>query len=228
VSEIATGIEIDCAGERVLLHPERAMLWPAEQTLFIADLHLGKSEIFRRSGIPIPEGATGADLMRLDRIIDSHAVQRIVLLGDFLHAASPGASTHGEAFSQWRVKHAAVDFVVVAGNHDRRAAGKELAEKVHWELKERRVGPFVCRHDPIRSPHGYVLSGHIHPVVDLYGSHRERARLPVCWLRRDYAVLPSFGSFTGGGDIEPTPEDRLYAFAADRVWRIPGTRNEEK
>lgn len=216
--------EIECAGERLVLLPQRALLWPSERTLFIADLHLGKSEIFRRSGIPIPEGATGADLARLDQIARSHEVERIVLLGDFLHAASAGASTHGVAFTKWRKRHTNVAFIVVAGNHDRRAAGSELADSVEWELSERRLGPFVCRHDPGASPHGYVLSGHIHPVVKLYGSHRERARVPVCWLRRDYAVLPSFGSFTGGGDIEPTPEDRLYAFAADRVWPVPIAR----
>jgi uncharacterized protein len=219
-----TEVEIDCAGERLVLHSQRALLWPAERTAFIADLHLGKSEIFRRSGIPIPEGSTAFDLARLDRIIDSHDVRRIVLLGDFLHAASPGASTHGEAFTRWRARRADISFVVVAGNHDRRAAGKELAESVEWELSERRLGPFVCRHDPGASAAGYVLSGHIHPVVKLYGSSRERARVPVCWLRPEYAVLPSFGSFTGGGEIEPAPEDRLYAFAADRVWPVPVTR----
>lgn len=214
-------LQLECAGESLLLLPDRALLWPAQRTLFIADLHLGKSEVFRRSGIPIPEGDTLTDLGRLDRILAAREVQRIVLLGDFVHAASPGASTHGNAFAAWRAARSQVEFVVVAGNHDRRAAGRELADVVDWELHERQIGPFVCRHHPAPSPHGYVLSGHIHPVISLYGSHRERARVPVCWLRPDYAVLPSFGSFTGGGEIEPAPADRLYAFAAERVWRVP-------
>jgi hypothetical protein len=55
----------------------------------------------------------------------------------------------------------------------------------------------------------------------LFGSHRERTRVPVCWVREQYAVLPSFGSFTGGATIEPTATDRVFAFAADRVWRLP-------
>ena len=213
-------LQVECAGEELVLHPSRAVLWPAERTAFIADLHLGKSEIFRRSGIPIPEGDTLADLARLDRIIESRDLERVVLLGDFLHAASPGGSSHAEAFMTWRSRHAQLEFLVIAGNHDRRAAGRELASAVTWELEERRMGPFVCRHHPGASPHGYVLSGHLHPVLNLYGSHRERARVPVCWMRRDYSVLPSFGSFTGGGDIEPSNGDRLYAFAAERVWKV--------
>ena len=214
-------VAVECAGESLLLHPDRAVLWPAQRTGFIADLHLGKAEVFRRSGIPIPEGHTHADLQRLDRLIAAHELRRIVLLGDFLHAASPGGSTHAEAFGAWRARQVELEFVVVAGNHDRRAAGRELAESVTWHLNEWRVGPFVCRHHPGRDPRGYVLCGHIHPVVFLYGSHRERTRVPVCWMRNDHAVLPSFGSFTGGGDIEPTAQDQLFAFAANRVWRLP-------
>ncbi|HVF15318.1 MAG TPA: hypothetical protein VNA21_00345, partial [Steroidobacteraceae bacterium] len=156
-----------------------------------------------------------------DRLIAAYELRRIVLLGDFLHAASPGRSTHADAFTTWRVTQSALEFVVIAGNHDRRAAGRELAESVAWHLNEWQIGPFVCRHHPGASAAGYVLAGHIHPVVFLYGSHRERTRVPVCWMRRDHAVLPSFGSFTGGGDIEPMPSDRLYAFAANRVWSLP-------
>ena len=214
-------LPIECAGESLVLHPARAALWPAERTAFIADLHLGKSEIFRRNGIPIPEGNTLADLSRLGRLIESHELRRIVLLGDFLHAASPNGSSHAEAFIAWRSQHTQLEFLVIAGNHDRLAAGRELASVVTWELNERRIGPFVCRHTPGAAANGYVLCGHIHPVLTLYGSHRERARVPVCWMRRDYAVLPSFGSFTGGGDIEPTNDDRLYAFAGERVWKVP-------
>ena len=157
----------------------------------------------------------------LDQLIATYELRRIVLLGDFLHAASPGRSTHADKFAAWRATHPSLEFGVIAGNHDRRAAGRELAESVAWHLNEWQIGPFVCRHHPGTSSAGYVLAGHIHPVVFLYGSHRERTRVPVCWVRPDYAVLPSFGSFTGGGDIEPEAGDRLYAFAADRVWSLP-------
>jgi DNA ligase-associated metallophosphoesterase len=216
-----TDVELRCADERLLLTPDRAVIWPAERTAFIADLHLGKSEVFRRSGIAIPEGDTSTDLQRLDRLIAGHGLQRIVLLGDFLHAASVGASTHGEAFTRWRTVHSTVTFVVVAGNHDRRAAGRELDTVVDWHLNDVQFGPFVCRHHPAASPLGYVLCGHLHPAMYLFGSHRERTRVPVCWVREQYAVLPSFGSFTGGATIEPTATDRVFAFAADRVWRLP-------
>jgi metallophosphoesterase superfamily enzyme len=67
---------------------------------------------------------------------------------------------------------------------------------------------------------GYALCGHVHPMIRLEGPHRERARVPVCWIRRDHAVQPSFGSFTGGADIEVAANDNAFAFAAGQVWRV--------
>jgi DNA ligase-associated metallophosphoesterase len=206
----------------MLLHPDRALIWPARRTLFIADLHLGKGEIFRRAGIPIPEGHTALDLQRIDAMVKTHELQRVVLLGDFLHGAADAAASHARLFRQWRQERAALEFVVVAGNHDRRSVGRELDDAVQWQVSDWQLGPFVCRHHPGRSLDGFVLSGHVHPVIYLRASHRERTRVPVCWINAHCAVLPAFGSFTGGGEIEPEDEDRLFAFAANRVWRVPG------
>jgi DNA ligase-associated metallophosphoesterase len=216
-----TSVALELTGESLLLHAERALIWPARRTLFIADLCLGKDEVFRQSGIATPEGGTMGDLRRIDRLVAAHALTSIVLLGDFLHAAPRSAPRYLQTFSEWRQSHGALEFIVVAGNQDRRAAGRELVDVVQWHVNDWQVGPFVCRHRPAVSSEGYVLSGHLHPVFKLSGSVRERARVPVCWVQPGCAVLPSFGSFTGGGDIEPAGEDELYAFAGDRVWRLP-------
>ena len=197
-----------------MLHPDRALLWPAQRTVFIADLHMGKDEIFRRSGILIPQGTTETDLRRLQNIVEAHGVARVVLLGDFLHGASPQAPTHAGLFDRWRAAHSAVDFIVIAGNHDRRAARNELMG-VQWEDRGLRLGPFLCRHQPpSAADRGYVLCGHVHPMVRLEGPHRERARVPACWVQDHYVVLPSFGSFTGGADIEGGAGGTVFAFAA--------------
>ena len=73
-------LELVLAGERVVVDPDRALIWPAQRTAFIADLHLGKGEIFRRAGIPIPEGTTQTDLQRITRLTADHGLQRVVLL----------------------------------------------------------------------------------------------------------------------------------------------------
>ncbi len=55
----------DAGGERVQLYAERALYWPAGRTLFVADVHLGKTAAFRAGGVALPGGATAANLERL-------------------------------------------------------------------------------------------------------------------------------------------------------------------
>ncbi|MEE7547733.1 hypothetical protein HF319_12415, partial [Xanthomonas sp. Kuri4-1] len=47
------------AGETVELLGDRALYRPARRALLIADLHLGKADVFRRAGIGLPAGGTG-------------------------------------------------------------------------------------------------------------------------------------------------------------------------
>ena len=76
------------AGESVELLAERAIHWPGGHTLFVADVHLGKAAAFRAGGVAIPRGATAHDLARLDGLIERTRARRLVVLGDFLHAAA--------------------------------------------------------------------------------------------------------------------------------------------
>lgn len=80
------------AGESVVLVGARALYWPARQALLIADLHLGKADVFRRAGIALPSGGTGEDLQRLQRLLDLHACRELWILGDILHGPAHRAA----------------------------------------------------------------------------------------------------------------------------------------
>ena len=217
---VADSITIELAGEAIVLHPERALVWPAGKTVFIADLHLGKADLFRRAGIAIPEGTTLTDLQRLTQLVDSFQLENLIVLGDFVHGRSSPSAVHRSHFEVWRRRHQALRVVVVEGNHDRYEQETRPLWDVEWVSEGFQVGPFVCAHHPRASEHGYVLSGHVHPVVKLHASSRERARIPVLCVTRDYAILPSFGSFTGGAEVEMADQERVYGFAGARVWKI--------
>lgn len=212
-------LALELAGEELIVDAQRALVWPRARTVFLADLHLGKSDIFRRAGIPIPEGNTATDLERIDLLVRRYDLVRIVVLGDFLHGRSVAGAEYARLFAQWREIRSDVEMIVIAGNHDRFDAFRSQWGVI-WAREGAQFGPFICRHHPELSSEGYVLAGHIHPVTWLYGTARERARVPVLWLRQGYAVLPSFGSFTGGAEISAVSSDRLYAFAADCVWKL--------
>ena len=62
---MAEAMEVVIAGEPMRLLADRALYWPARNRLLLADLHLGKADIFRRFGIALPSGGTRLDLSRI-------------------------------------------------------------------------------------------------------------------------------------------------------------------
>ena len=56
-------------GRCLHLLPERAAWLPDAGLLLVADVHFGKAASFRRLGVPVPRGTTGANLARLDALL---------------------------------------------------------------------------------------------------------------------------------------------------------------
>jgi uncharacterized protein len=216
-------LEIELRGERVMLHPDRALIWPARRTVLIADPHFGKDDVFRRAGIALPSGTAHQDLERLTALVQSHACERLVVLGDFVHAATRAGDSFLDAFVVWRRAHSQLTVEVVAGNHDRRERAARWHGSLQWHVDPLLQPPFVFAHEPASRGDGYVIAGHIHPVFHM-ARVRRRLRVPVFWQRPAYLVMPSFGSFTGGASIQPEAGDSLFAVAPERVIPIPVNR----
>ena len=213
-------LEISLQGEQVLLHPGRALVWPARSTLLVADTHFGKDDIFRRAGIALPRGPAIADLQRLTELLSACACTRLVILGDFVHGATRAGDSFLHAFRLWRQAHAGVTVDIVAGNHDRRESANTWRPIANWHARSLVEPPFVLAHEPSAQLDGYVLAGHLHPVL----SFRRRGgagRVPVFWQRSDAMILPSFGSFTGGAEFTPQAGDRIYVAAPEGVLTLP-------
>jgi metallophosphoesterase superfamily enzyme len=82
----------------------------------------------------------------------------------------------------------------------------------------------LCHH-PQFVPGPHALAGHLHPAVRIGGRADDSVRLPCFWLREGLAVLPAFGSFTGGARFDREPGDRVVALAEDRLYEIPALRD---
>ncbi|CAN5589004.1 ligase-associated DNA damage response endonuclease PdeM [soil metagenome] len=221
VSDRATACLVEWAGEVLHLLPERALWWPADGTLFIADLPLGKAATYRALGQPVPGGTTQENLLRLDALLARHGPRQLVFLGDFLHVVQARTPALLERLAAWRARHAHVAMTLVRGNHDSRAgdppAGLEIAVVDEPWL----VGPFACCHHPQLHPTHFVLAGHLHPVCTLHGAGRDRLRLPCFVQDSRQAILPAFGEFTGGWLMEVAPGRRFHAVGGDAVWALP-------
>lgn len=208
-------VTVDAGAESLTLLPQRAAYWARRRTLFVADVHLGKAASFRRAGIPIPRGSTNDTLDRLAATVLSCAAERLVILGDLVHDATARDAAQ-TAFLDWRARHAALDVLLVGGNHDRRSGDLPAAWRVQTVEEPFRMDGFALCHEPQAVAAAYALAGHLHPGVKLVAG-RDRLRLPCFWLRREGAVLPAFGAFTGLADIVPAGDDRVYVAARHRV-----------
>lgn len=207
-------------GESLVLLPERALYWEERSALLIADAHWGKAATFRASGIPVPGGTTAEGLRRLTRALERTGAERIVFLGDFLHARAGRAPATLATLAGWRERHPRVEMLLVRGNHDREAGDPPEGLGVLCVDPPVREGPFVLAHYPQWIGGGYGIAGHLHPAVRLSGPARERQRLPCFWFGERGAVLPAFGEFTGLADIAASAGDRVFVVAGDAVVEV--------
>lgn len=210
------------AGERVELLADRALHWPRERTLFVADVHLGKSASFRAQGVPVPRGATAGDLERLTALVERTQAQRLTVLGDFLHAAAGRVPALDRSFVAWRAQHASLAITLVQGNHDRHAGDPAASWDIEVLDDPHAVAPFVLCHLPYEPPTGYALCGHVHPGVRVTAPNgSDSARLPCFVLGPRRALLPAFGRFTGLHVVEPMPGERIVAVAGSKLFPLP-------
>jgi DNA ligase-associated metallophosphoesterase len=192
-------------GEELWLLPERA-IWVAERRLLLlADLHLGKAEIFQAHGIPLPSDGDAATLNALLDLAGRWRPKQVLVLGDLIHGRL-GLTP------ELRQKLAALPELLgaplrlVGGNHERGSWIENLRAEPSLA-----VGALWLSHEPEPRDGQLNLCGHRHPVA-LLGHGGERLRLP-CFAYdegRQQLSLPSFGALTGGHPCA----------AHERVWLV--------
>jgi DNA ligase-associated metallophosphoesterase len=207
-------------GARLLLLAGRAVHLPDEACLLVADAHIGKAHSFRRLGVPVPSGTTVEALQRLTALVQATGAQRLVFLGDLLHAASGRGAATLSAFAEWRARHPGLDLRLVRGNHDRHAGDPP----VDWQVQcvdEPHFLPglpaLALAHHPQPVAGAYVLAGHVHPAVVLRGRAHQRLRLPCFHFGPEVGLLPAFGGFTGTHVLPRAAGDHVYVIAGEEV-----------
>ena len=209
-------LEIDCAGEKLQLLPEKAVYWPGEKMLIVADLHLGKPAAFRQAGIGVPESTTAADLSRLNALLEITHARRLIILGDLFHS-KPGLQQEMlDAVTEWRSQKTQLEIILISGNHDKHSGAPPKIWGLHEHGDIWRHGPFIFSHQPdVESAgRGYILAGHIHPAIVLRESFGGSLRAPCFCFGPRRAILPAFGSFTGMHNLKRQRGDRIFAINA--------------
>jgi DNA ligase-associated metallophosphoesterase len=205
-------------GEELHLLPERAVWWPAEGTLFVADLHVGKEASFRAAGLPVPDVFV-RDLARLSHLIQRLTAKRVLILGDLLHDRSAHGVRVVSAFTAWRRTMRGIHIGLIRGNHDRRAGDPPSGWNVECLDEPSARGNLQLRHRPRFEDAKPTLAGHLHPKFRMIQGP-DHLRLPCFLMRRKTLVLPAFGDFIDHAVIARQPNDSVFVVAGSEVIQI--------
>ena len=204
--------------QRLWLLPQKAIYWQKKNTLLVADLHIGKSSHFRKNGVAVPEEVAKTNLNTLDDVIELTEADHLIILGDLFHS---NINKEWNQFINWRKNKRQLEVSLVIGNHD-------ILETSNYHqgiinvFSKLSAGPFLFVHDinqhqDLSKSNRYILSGHIHPAVQLKGRGRQVMKLPCFYFGTEYGVLPAFGGFTGTHVIEPSEKDDIFVIADSKI-----------
>lgn len=210
-----TVAQVQLSGVELELHAGRGAYLPRENTLLVADLHLGKEATFRRHGIPVPSGSTDGTLAAVSKMLEHTGARRLIILGDLFHARSSLSSDTCQSVESFLQRHAGVEVVLVSGNHDRHVGALPPSWPIDLAGDVLTLPGIVLVHEPEAvGPAGdLVICGHIHPAVRMYSSTESLGSLPCFWLSGRQLVLPAIGEFTGTYQVKPRGSDRVWLIA---------------
>lgn len=186
------------AGDIVFDYRKAAFL-PTDETLLVADLHFEKASYLQAKGhAPLPTYDTQDTLCRLRDLIALYRPKRVISLGDSFHdlAAGDRLSNHNFEAMNAIIENVS-DFIWILGNHDPDIPkGLKGAQEDHVQ-----AGDFLLTHLPIETGEGVNICGHLHPKIKIRTTRRNFWQ--ACFAcADDRIILPSFGTFTGGLDVQ--------------------------
>lgn len=180
--------------EMALVEP-RALFWPAENALLVADLHLEKGSFFARHGQMLPPYDSRETLERLALALRETGARRVYCLGDSFHDRDGVARLEPHAAGMLAALTRATDWLWIAGNHDclsAAQAGGEVCDEIE-------VSGIRLRHEARPGEAAPEISGHFHPRLTVTARGRRIAR-PCVVSSGQRMILPAFGALTGGMD----------------------------
>jgi uncharacterized protein len=198
-------IKTEIAGQIMHIDVRRALFWPQQNALLVADVHLGKGSLLRQAGTALPPGTTTQGLARLTSLIADYCPQRLLILGDLVHGAESPHAAWLAIFAAWRHAHAALELLLITGNHDKRATLDQLGVD---RVDEWMIGNILLRHAPEPHPSCYVFAGHLHPGATLRDGKLAH-RYPAFWIGPRRCLLPAYGLLTGLTASLPEKNDRV-------------------
>lgn len=211
-------MEITVQGVKIELFKEKYIFVPDHQFIIISDMHFGKTEHFRKSGIAIPPKTQEIDFQILAQILEKHHPKECIFLGDLFH------SIYNQAWDRLMAllgKYPEILFILVKGNHDIISQNRVDKSPLH-AVEHYLVNDLIFTHEPqeIVEMGKYNIAGHIHPGVALRGKGKQSLRLPCFYFGLDQGIMPAFGRFTGLYVLPKLKDTKVIAITPDSLIEV--------
>ncbi|GBQ96402.1 putative ICC-like phosphoesterase [Acetobacter nitrogenifigens DSM 23921 = NBRC 105050] len=201
--------------EKFMLLQQKAVYWPTERMLIVADMHMEKATARRDAGVLLPPYDTHETLSRLLDLVSTVRPETVLALGDSFHDAEGASRLDAVARECLATLAGAARLIWLVGNHD--PALPSILPGTSVQSFERRSVAF--RHVPSSTVKIPELAGHLHPKVRLrLGGHM--VVRPCFIVGGGRMILPAFGTYTGGMDVMMPPIRSLFPGEADLY--VPG------
>jgi uncharacterized protein len=201
---VPVSFAFDFCGEEFRLAGARALFWPRENALLVADLHLEKSSFYARTGQMLPPYDSRATLEMLAGLVRETGARRIYTLGDNFHDGEGALRLEPHAAGMLDALTRALDMVWITGNHDSKHHDHAPGKVGGTFVDELELAGLVLRHHAKAGEERPELSGHFHPRLQLKVRQRSIRRpctvISTCDGGSGRMILPAFGSLTGGMD----------------------------
>ncbi|PZR27040.1 MAG: ligase-associated DNA damage response endonuclease PdeM [Citrobacter freundii] len=210
------------SGQHLIMSGDRALFWENENTLIIADLHIGKTGHFRKEGIGIPAAVYKDDLHRLLSQILFFKAERLIIVGDLSHSA---ANRELDLFRKWRKDFSSLEVHLTKGNHDILDNKWYEEADIMVHNKPLPLYPFIFAHDieevgDQQPADHYLFAGHIHPGITIRGKGKQSLRMPCFYFSKTYCLLPAFSHFTGSYSIRPAAGENVFGIVEKEVFPL--------
>jgi DNA ligase-associated metallophosphoesterase len=179
-------------------HHEGALYLSDTATLVVSDLHLEKGSAYAGRGQLLPPYDSIRTLARLEALIAATGAQRLIALGDSFEDNDGFHRLSDPARAKLDELRRSCHWIWITGNHDTKLS-TDSVDNIYSSFAE---APLIFRHiADMDVPDGYFeVSGHFHPKATTKARGRRITR--PCFIHDDKRlIMPAFGAFTGGLDI---------------------------
>ncbi len=204
-------MNITFANQQFWLDASGILIWPAQKIAVAADLHLEKASYFAARGQMLPPYDSIDTLQKLFASIQQHDVETLILLGDSFHDGNGYHRLEIQSKTVFENLCRSYKIIWVIGNHDddfippdTQGVNEITRQGItfrHQALAHSQAENFYHREPEI--------SGHFHPKAELH-LQGVRVSRPCFIADNQRMILPAFGTFTGGLNINDPAISNLF------------------